>query len=95
MRAYVVTGGGRGVGRAIVRRLLDDGHAVVVVERDPDAMAWHPDAVVGDAADEEVAERAVALASAAGGFAGWVNRGRRRADADDQLGGNPVYDGER
>ncbi|WP_327009242.1 SDR family NAD(P)-dependent oxidoreductase [Dactylosporangium sp. NBC_01737] len=41
MRSYVVTGGGRGVGRAVVTRLLrDDGTAVVVLEHDPSALTW-------------------------------------------------------
>lgn len=40
-RSYVVTGGGRGVGRAIVDRLLEDAddNAVVAIELDPDALA--------------------------------------------------------
>ena len=43
--SFVVTGGGRGVGRAIVERLLGDADTVVVLERDPGAVAWlaaHP-----------------------------------------------------
>ncbi|WP_199506185.1 hypothetical protein [Geodermatophilus sp. TF02-6] len=37
-RSYVVTGGGRGVGRAVVERLLADGGSVVVIELDPAAL---------------------------------------------------------
>jgi NAD(P)-dependent dehydrogenase (short-subunit alcohol dehydrogenase family) len=80
-RSYVVTGGGRGIGRALVERLLDDAGDVVVIEQDGAALAWiraHPGgsrviAVVGDAADEAVTERAADLAQAAGTLAGWVN----------------------
>jgi NAD(P)-dependent dehydrogenase (short-subunit alcohol dehydrogenase family) len=77
----VVTGGGRGVGRAVVERLLGDGDAVVAIELDPDALAWvdgHPAgdrvlAVAGDATDEAVCGRAADLAEAAAPLAGWVN----------------------
>jgi NAD(P)-dependent dehydrogenase (short-subunit alcohol dehydrogenase family) len=80
-RSYVVTGGGRGVGRAIVERLLSDGHAVVVVELESDALEWTTGhgsgsrlvAVTGNAADEQVAAHAADLAEDAGSFAGWVN----------------------
>jgi NAD(P)-dependent dehydrogenase (short-subunit alcohol dehydrogenase family) len=88
-RSYVVTGGGRGVGRAIVERLLSDGHAVVVVEREPSALDWragHPGAtrlaaVTGDAREERVAGRAADAAQAAGDFAGWVNNAAVFRDA--------------
>lgn len=85
----VVTGGGRGVGRAIVERLLADGFAVVIVERDTDATAWvgeHRDAVrirtvTGDAADDAVASRAVAVARDVGALTGWVNNAAVFRDA--------------
>jgi NAD(P)-dependent dehydrogenase (short-subunit alcohol dehydrogenase family) len=88
-RSYVVTGGGRGVGRAIVERLLSDGYNVVVVERDPAAVDWIPDhpagvrlaSVTGSAADEWVANRAADLAQEAGTFAGWVNNAAVFRDA--------------
>ncbi|HEX2374056.1 MAG TPA: SDR family oxidoreductase [Actinomycetota bacterium] len=89
MRSYVVTGGGRGVGRTLVERLLGDGGCVVAVELDPDALAWtggHPAgsrvvAVAGDAADEAVTERAADLAEAAAPLAGWVNNAAVFRDA--------------
>ena len=73
-RSYVVTGGGRGVGRAIAERLLEEAGQVVVIDRDPAAASWtrgHPAgsrvrAVVGDAADQATTERA-ALAAGQGG----------------------------
>ena len=88
-RSYVVTGGGRGVGRALVERLLADADHVVAIELDPAAVAWtdsHPAgarviAVVGDAADEAVAERAADLAQAAGTLTGWVNNAAVFRDA--------------
>jgi NAD(P)-dependent dehydrogenase (short-subunit alcohol dehydrogenase family) len=87
--SYVVTGGGRGVGRALVERLLGDGGSVVAVELDPAALAWtdhHPAgdrviAVAGDAGDEAVAARAADLAQAAGPLAGWVNNAAVFRDA--------------
>ncbi|HEX8627612.1 MAG TPA: SDR family oxidoreductase, partial [Catenuloplanes sp.] len=71
------------------QRLLDDGHAVVVVELDPTALDWTSGhvarsrlrAVVGSAADEAVTERAADLAQAAGDLAGWVNNAAVFRDA--------------
>jgi NAD(P)-dependent dehydrogenase (short-subunit alcohol dehydrogenase family) len=88
-KSFVVTGGGRGIGRAVVERLLGDHDHVVAVERDPDALAWtagHPGGarvtvVTGDAASESVTERAADLAQAAGTFAGWVNNAAVFRDA--------------
>jgi NAD(P)-dependent dehydrogenase (short-subunit alcohol dehydrogenase family) len=85
-RSHVVTGGGRGIGRAIVERLLADGDAVAAIELDPAALEWlseHPRAiaVVGDAGDEEVTERAADAAQAAAPLAGWVNNAAVFRDA--------------
>ena len=88
--SYVVTGGGRGVGRAIVERLAADGGTVVVLERDPAAVAWlpaHPAGrqlipVLGDAADETVAGEAADRALAAGPLRGWVNNAAVFRDAE-------------
>jgi len=84
--SYVVTGGGRGIGRAIVAHLLGDAAAaVVVVERDPLALDWVDGprlrAVAGDAGDEAVAERAADLAEETGPLAGWVNNAAVFRDA--------------
>ena len=88
-RSYVVTGGGRGVGRAIAERLATGGAAVVAIELDPAALSWthtHPDgslvrAVTGDASDETVTEHAADLAQAAGTLTGWVNNAAVFRDA--------------
>ena len=40
--SYVVTGGGRGVGRAIAGRLAADGGTVVIIEMDEAALDWVP-----------------------------------------------------
>ena len=88
-RSYVVTGGGRGVGRAIVERLLGNRDSVVVVEMDGEATAWmgdHPAGprvipVVGDASDEAVTNQAADLAERAGLLSGWVNNAAVFRDA--------------
>ncbi|MFG1702797.1 SDR family NAD(P)-dependent oxidoreductase [Nonomuraea sp. M3C6] len=82
--SYVVTGGGRGIGKAVVERLLGEKNTVVALERDPDALAWAGPRVVpliGDAADEEVAAWAADLAQEAGTLAGWVNNAAVFRDA--------------
>ena len=88
-RSYVVTGGGRGIGRALAERLVATGDTVVAVERDPAALDWtkeHPAGgrligVAGDAADERTAERAADAAEAAAPLAGWVNNAAVFRDA--------------
>jgi NAD(P)-dependent dehydrogenase (short-subunit alcohol dehydrogenase family) len=85
----VVTGGGRGVGRAIVERLLGDADTVVAIELDLAALSWtasHPAAsrlisVIGDASDESVAEEAADRAQDAGQLTGWVNNAAVFRDA--------------
>ena len=89
IRSHVVTGGGQGIGRAIAERLLADGDAVVVLDRDETALGWasaHPAgrriiALAGDGADEAVTGRAADLAQEAGPLAGWVNNAAVFRDA--------------
>ena len=82
----MVTGGGRGVGRAVVERLAAGPDTVVVIEFDGDALAWaagHPRVVpvIGDAADPEVTDRAAARATEAAPLRGWVNNAAVFRDA--------------
>jgi NAD(P)-dependent dehydrogenase (short-subunit alcohol dehydrogenase family) len=82
--SYVVTGGGRGIGRAVVQRLVDGGGRVVAIEADAaalDPVPAHVIPIVGDAADEAVAERAADAAQSAGTLAGWVNNAAVFRDA--------------
>ncbi|MFI7697775.1 SDR family NAD(P)-dependent oxidoreductase [Nonomuraea sp. NPDC049480] len=82
--SYVVTGGGRGIGKAVVERLLGEEDTVVAIERDPGALSWAGPRVVpviGDAADEEVAARAAGLAQESGTLKGWVNNAAVFRDA--------------
>jgi Dehydrogenases with different specificities (related to short-chain alcohol dehydrogenases) len=72
-----------------VERLLADGGAVIVIELDESALDWadaHPardriTAVIGDAGDEDVVDRAADLAQQAGELAGWVNNSAVFRDA--------------
>jgi NAD(P)-dependent dehydrogenase (short-subunit alcohol dehydrogenase family) len=89
VRSYVVTGAGRGIGRAIAEQLLAGGDAVVPVDHDEAALSWTAGhlaghrviAVAGDAADEAVTERAAGLAQQAGQLTGWVNNAAVFGDA--------------
>jgi NAD(P)-dependent dehydrogenase (short-subunit alcohol dehydrogenase family) len=90
--SYVVTGGGQGVGRAVVERLLGSGGSVVVVEVAAASVAWldeHPAgdrvvAVIGDAGDEAVARAAADEARRRAALAGWVNNAAVFQDASLQ-----------
>jgi NAD(P)-dependent dehydrogenase (short-subunit alcohol dehydrogenase family) len=93
-RSYVVTGGGGGIGRAVVDRLAvagdaEEGDVVVVVDLEEDALEWidaHPAGdrlvgVAGDASDEVVAEHAADRAQAGAPLTGWVNNAAVFRDA--------------
>ncbi len=89
MASYVVTGGGRGVGRAIVERLLGDGGVVVVVESERRSLDWvpaHPAAarliaIAADASDQAATTDAARQAQARAPLAGWVNNAAVFRDA--------------
>jgi NAD(P)-dependent dehydrogenase (short-subunit alcohol dehydrogenase family) len=80
--AYVVTGGGQGVGRAIVERLAGAGHKVVAIEFDQAGLDWPAGSIVpiiGDASDPLTAELAVDAAGP--DLRGWVNNAAVFRDA--------------
>lgn len=80
VRTAVVTGGGRGIGLEIARKLGDQGYAVLLTARDPDAgrraaaavgaNAW---ATALDVRDPDGHKAVAAQATARGPLAVWVN----------------------
>jgi NAD(P)-dependent dehydrogenase (short-subunit alcohol dehydrogenase family) len=80
--SYVVTGGGRGIGRAIAARLVADDAAVVVVDVEAPEPQDGVHAVVGSAAEAQVAGSAAELAERHGPLAGWVNNAAVFDDVD-------------
>jgi NAD(P)-dependent dehydrogenase (short-subunit alcohol dehydrogenase family) len=82
LRSFVVTGGSQGVGRAIVERLAEDGHVVVLDLAD--SLTWADPSVTlvsGDASDAGTARRAAELAEARAPLTGWVNNAAVFRDA--------------
>ncbi|XVV13804.1 SDR family NAD(P)-dependent oxidoreductase [Actinoplanes sp. CA-131856] len=79
--SYVVTGGGRGIGRTIVERLRSAGATVAVIETEPFTGGDGIVPIIGDARDEEVSRRAAEAAEAASPLKGWVNNAAVFADA--------------
>lgn len=76
----VVTGAAMGMGRAIAQKLLDEGHAVVGLDRDEDALRRAATdlgdgfaAVAGDVGDADAHERAADAAERLGPIRGWVS----------------------
>ncbi|SHK01993.1 NAD(P)-dependent dehydrogenase, short-chain alcohol dehydrogenase family [Pseudonocardia thermophila] len=87
--SVVVTGGGQGVGRAIVEHLLELGRRVMIVELRADGLGWADEhiavgrigVVPGDAGADDVARTAAERAAALGRLTGWVNNAAVFPDA--------------
>ncbi|GAB3431305.1 SDR family NAD(P)-dependent oxidoreductase [Flindersiella endophytica] len=93
--SVVVTGGGRGIGAAIVRRLAGQYVRVVVIEADPPAWLRSQtpgvEVVAGSAADDAVTGRAAELAEAGAPLAGWVNNAAIFRDPRLDAAGTQVF----
>lgn len=76
-RSVVVTGSGKGIGRAVAARLTADGWIVVGLERSPGSGTVEEgivaEVVLGDASDRTAHQRAAAAARTRAPLAGWVN----------------------
>lgn len=77
VRSAVVTGSGKGIGRAVAERLTADGWVVVGLERSAGSGTVEDgivaEVVLGDASSRAVHERAAAAARARAPLGGWVN----------------------
>jgi NAD(P)-dependent dehydrogenase (short-subunit alcohol dehydrogenase family) len=81
VKSYVVTGGGQGVGAAIVTRLLASGYVVSLDLSAEPAGHERLRVVTGDAADPDVATLAADVAASLGPLHGWVNNAAVFRDA--------------
>ena len=76
-RSVVVTGSGKGIGRAIAERLTADGWRVVGLERSPGSGTLEAgicaDVVLGDSSDRAAHVEAATRARALAPLGGWVN----------------------